>query len=233
MKYYLILIFLLLSCTSESAEENNNANSTDIIAHKIYVPEDYNEDVDLPLLIFLHGAGERGEDLDMLDIHGPPMRVKNGENFPFVIISPLCPKGSYWDDFDMQKSVKELIEKTKEDYAIDKNRIYMTGLSMGGFGTWAYAMNFPEELAAIAPICGGGKIWRTSRITDIPIWAFHGTDDAVVPYDYSTSLVDAVNEQGGNAKLTSYDNVGHLSWIEPYGTDSLYNWFLEHSKSVE
>ena len=113
---------------------------------------------------------------------------------------------------------------------MDTRRIYLTGLSMGGYGTWATATRYPDRFAAIAPICGGGEVLLANLLKDTPIWAFHGDADTVVPLSKSQEMVEAVNRSGGNAKLTIYPGVNHDSWTQTYNNDALYEWFLSHSK---
>jgi len=197
----------------------------------IYLPEDYSKEKAWPLMVFLHGAGERGHNLDLVKKHGPPKRLDQGENVPFIIVSPQCPTNQWWPN--RVEHVMALIDEITETYHVDKTRIYLTGLSMGGFGTWAIASAYPERFAAIAPICGGGQPYIAGNLKNIPIWAFHGADDPVVPLVRSQEMVDAVNRAGGNAKLTIYPGVGHNSWTEAYNNDELYQWFLSHSKKQD
>lgn len=195
----------------------------------LYLPKNYGkEKKDWPLMIFLHGAGERGSSLDKVKVHGPAKLVDQGKDMPFIIISPQCPPGIWWPN-SIEK-IMALIDETIETYDVDTSRIYLTGLSMGGYGTWATACTYPERFAAIAPICGGGMPFITHNLADVPVWAFHGAKDDVVPLSESQKMVDAVNEAGGNAKLTVYPDLAHDSWTKTYDNPELYEWFLEHSK---
>jgi predicted peptidase len=134
----------------------------------------------------------------------------------------------WWPNFI--EKIMALIDETIETYDVDTSRIYLTGLSMGGYGTWALACTYPERFAAIAPICSGGMPFVAHTMADIPVWAFHGEKDDVVPLSESQMMVDAVNEAGGNAKLTVYPDLAHDSWTQTYDNPKLYEWFLEHSK---
>src|SRR5262249_54165111 len=154
-----------------------------------------------------HGAGERGDDLQLVKKHGPPKLIDEGKDFPFVVISPQSPKERSWRPHELMALVDEIVARRK----IDQDRIYVTGLSMGGFGTWALAAYSPDRFAAIAPICGGGDTSAARRLTKVPVWAFHGAKDAVVPLKRSEDMVEAVKNSGGDARLTVYPDANHDS----------------------
>ncbi|MCP4257791.1 MAG: prolyl oligopeptidase family serine peptidase [Planctomycetes bacterium] len=195
----------------------------------LYLPEDYSKKRQRwPLMIFLHGAGERGSDLKKVKVHGPPKIVENRKDFPFILVSPQCPKDDWWTE--KVDVLINLVDDISARYKVDKKRIYLTGLSMGGYGTWALASAYPERFAAIAPICGGGSRIMSLRLKDIPIWVFHGAKDKVVPIDESEQMVNAIRNRGGDVKFTIYPDAGHDSWTESYDNQELYDWFLEHSK---
>ena len=199
------------------------------IDYLLYVPKVYNTQIQQwPLIVFLHGAGERGWDINRVKLHGPPNLIEAGQDFDFIIASPQCPNGQWWPS--RIEYVMALIDEIVKKYDVDENRIYLTGLSMGGFGIWTIAGMYPQRFAAIAPICGGGQPFLAGNLNGIPIWAFHGADDPVVPLERSQEMVDAVNHAGGHAKLTVYPGVGHDSWTETYNNDELYQWFLSHKK---
>lgn len=180
-----------------------------------------------PLVVFLHGAGERGTELNKVAIHGPPMKAAAGEKFPFILASPQCPGGEWWTE----QPVIELIDYLEEKYRVDTNRIYLTGLSMGGYGTWHFATLAPEKFAAIAPICGGGIPYKMRYIKNLPVWAFHGDKDTAVPLDESSRLIDELKRQGNTqAKITIYPDVGHNCWSEAYKDPKLYEWLLSHQR---
>jgi predicted peptidase len=197
--------------------------------HLVFLPADYGKDPDKrwPLMIFLHGAGERGNDIEKVKAWGPPKLVEQRPDFPFVLISPQCAEGKWWEP----AAVNALLDKALATYHVDSDRVYLTGISMGGFGTWATAMAYPERFAAIVPICGGGDVWRAQRLKDMPIWAFHGDKDKLVPVERSIEMIEAVKKAGGiEAKLTRYPEVGHDSWKQAYDTPGLYEWMLSHSR---
>jgi predicted peptidase len=192
----------------------------------LFLPDGYNEQKSWPMILFLHGAGERGDDLELVKKHGPPKIVEEKKDFPFIVVSLQCPGGSSWTKEN--EFLKELLDDIEARYKVDKERIYLTGLSMGGFGTWSLACAYPERFAAIVPICGGGEPSEASKIKDMPVWAFHGVKDKVVSVEKSREMVNAVNSVGGNAKLTVYPEAGHDSWTQTYDNPKLYDWFLEH-----
>ena len=196
------------------------------IQYLLYLPPNYDAGKKWPLLLFLHGAGERGDDLDLVKVHGPPKLIEQGKDFPFIVVSPQCPKGRRWEP----TALIALLDEIEKDYSVDSDRIYVTGLSMGGFGSWALASFAPERIAAIAPICGGGETYWARRLTKIPVWAFHGGKDRVVPMERSKVMVEAVKKSGGDAKLTIYPDAGHDSWTETYNNAKLYEWLLEQHR---
>jgi predicted peptidase len=183
-----------------------------------------------PLMLFLHGAGERGDELEIVKRNGPPMLVSQGKEFPFIMASPQCPKDISWSNPEKIIALNALIDELVAIYPIDESRIYLTGLSMGGFGTWSLAATYPERFAAIAPICGGGNRMEARRLVDMPIWVFHGAKDKVVPMSMSQDMVDALKKKGSDVKFTVYPETGHNSWVEAYENPELYKWFLQHSR---
>jgi len=196
----------------------------------LFLPEDYGQKKQgWPLIMFLHGAGERGSDLNKVKVHGPPKIVENRKDFPFIVVSPQCPEDDWWTG--KVEVLINLLDDIVARYKVDTERIYLTGLSMGGFGTWSLASEYPERFAAIAPICGGGNRIMALRLKDIPVWVFHGAKDKTVPLKESEEMVNAIRNRGGNAKFTIYPDAGHDSWTETYNNQKLYDWFLEHRKT--
>jgi predicted peptidase len=193
----------------------------------LFLPEGYNEKKQgWPLILFLHGAGERGSDLKKVKKHGPPKIVEKRKDFPFIVVSPQCPEDDWWTD--KVEVLIHLLDDVVAGYNVDKERIYLTGLSMGGYGSWALAAEYPRRFAAVAPICGGGNRIMAFRLKDVPVWAFHGAKDPVVPLKQSEEMVNAIKARGGDAKLTVYPDAGHDSWTETYNNEELYEWFLKH-----
>lgn len=198
----------------------------------IFLPEDYGKiNKEWPMILFLHGAGERGGDLNLVKKHGPPKIVEKQKDFPFIVVSPQCPPDQWWPD--KVEVLINLLDDIVSHYRVDEQRVYLTGLSMGGYGTWTLAAAYPERFAAIAPICGGGKRYMANRLKDVPVWAFHGAKDMVVSAKESEEMVDAIKARGGDAKLTIYPDAGHDSWTATYDNQELYDWFLIHRKSEQ
>ncbi|MCI0747649.1 MAG: prolyl oligopeptidase family serine peptidase [Verrucomicrobia subdivision 3 bacterium] len=198
-----------------------------------YLPPDYNPKKRWPLMLFLHGAGERGTNIWLVAKHGPPKIARTNASLPFILISPQCPAGDHWSN-DL---LLALLDHVTGKYAVDTNRIYLSGLSMGGYGTWALAIEQPEKFAAIAPICGGGETIsillaqgaRRNALKRLPVWAFHGAKDPVVPLEESQRMVDALEKIGNkHIELTIYPEATHDSWTETYNNPKLYEWLLSH-----
>ena len=169
-----------------------------------------------PLIIFLHGSGERGNDLSAVSAVGLPPEVAKRPNFPFLVVAPQCPANEWWQT----EKLTDLLADVRRKYQVDDDRIYLTGLSMGGFGSWMWATENPELFAAIAPICGGGDPLDADRLLTIPVWAFHGQDDPTVPIERSREMLRALKLFGHkDARLTEFPGVGHNSWEKGYATD--------------
>jgi predicted peptidase len=198
----------------------------------LFVPADYaSADRDWPLMLFLHGAGERGDDIERVKLHGPPKLVENDPDFPFIVVSPQCPAGDWWSDETMQLALVDLLDDVSSRYNMDEERVYLTGLSMGGYGAWALAARQPNRFAAVAPICGGGKPEFAKAIGKLPVWAFHGAKDDVVPVEASREMVDALKAAGGEVRFTVYPDADHDSWTQTYENPELYDWLLSHTRS--
>jgi predicted peptidase len=198
--------------------------------YQFFLPKAYaaNTDEKFPLIIFLHGSGERGADLAKVKVHGPPKIVDSDPNFPFIVVSPQAPEGERWD----VSKLDALLAEVRKNYRIDESRIYLTGLSMGGFGTWDWAIARPGLFAAIAPVCGRSDVSKAAMLKDMPIWAFHGDNDTAVDMAGSFDMVAAVRKAGGNPRLTIYPDTGHDSWTRTYADPALYYWFLQHRRAL-
>lgn len=181
-----------------------------------------------PLILFLHGAGERGSDLKMMIQQGIPKIVEEQADFPFITVSPQCPLGTWWS-FELA-TINALLDSVIANYPVDPDRVYMTGMGMGGYGTWNYATEYPDRLAAIAPIAGGGDPDKVERIKQMGVWAFHGALDNVVLPRESRKMVEALREVGGNVRFTVYANAGHDCWTATYNNPKLYEWLLQHKR---
>ena len=183
----------------------------------------------LPLIIQLHGAGERGcgnEELNKMDIHGLSGYLKENE-IEAVVIMPQCPSDTFW--VAKLESLIEFIEDIIREYKVDEDRVYLTGLSMGGYGTWYTAMARPDLFAAIAPMCGGGMAWNARMLT-MPVWAFHGVDDPTVSVTQSDEMVSALKELGRDVTYTRMEGVNHNVWQYGYN-EKLIEWFLSKKKA--
>ena len=199
--------------------------------YNIYFPSDYNKSKDeYPLVIFLHGAGERGEDLNKVEIHGIPKLIKNGREFPFITVAPQCPAFQWWPEPLYVKALILLLEDIIREYNVDINRVYATGLSMGGYGILAIGRERPDLFAALIPVCGGMDMDGIERLKNIPIWLFHGDKDKLVPVENSQIIYDTLKPMNPKMKLTIYKGVNHNSWDLTYENDDIYDWLLKNKK---
>nr|NQU90143.1 prolyl oligopeptidase family serine peptidase [Bacteroidota bacterium] len=192
-----------------------------------YLPPGFDESSGeiYPIILFLHGSGERGNDIELVKKHGPP-KIAQEMKLPFIIVSPQCPADSWWDI----EILREFLEDIIATYPVDTNRIYLTGLSMGGFGAWEFALIYPHYFAAIVPVCGGGNPNRVERLGKMPAWVFHGAKDDVVPISKSEEMVNALKKNGNPVEFTVYPDAGHDSWTETYSNPILYKWLLEQKR---
>ena len=192
----------------------------------LYLPAEYNKDVNKkwPMILFLHGIGERGTDVGRVAATGLPKALKDKKEIPFVVVSPQCPANTWWRSFDLDV----LLDAVMEKYRIDPDRVYLTGLSMGGFGAWELAAAYPQRFAAVAPMCGGGNPASVRRMRSLPFWVFHGDADKTVPVKLSDDMVEALKQAGADVKYTRYPGVGHDCWTQSYNNPELYDWFLSH-----
>jgi pimeloyl-ACP methyl ester carboxylesterase len=221
------LILCLLFCVNlHSFAQQTPQKFVQETHYLLYLPQGYDGDTSArwPLVIFLHGAGESGTDLNKVKVHGPPKLVEQGKSFPFILVSPQATRG--WPPHQLYPMLQDIKKKLR----VDPDRVYLTGLSMGGYGTWALAMEHPEEFAAIAPICGGGDTAKIYRLRYMPIWNFHGAKDPVVPLSASEKMVNALKQYNPNAKFTIYPEADHDSWTETYNNDEFYKWLLSQKR---
>jgi predicted peptidase len=183
----------------------------------------------LPLVLFLHGMGERGADLSKVTVHGPPLLAEEGRPFPFYLAAPQCPADSSW--FFQLEALRGLLEDLVRRLPVDSSRICLTGISMGGFGAWHMAVEYPHAFSAVVPICGGSALasgldQRLGTIAHVPVWAFHGAKDDVVPIVLQKMLVDGLKAAGGNVQFTVYPDADHDSWTATYVNQQVYDWML-------
>jgi len=203
-------------------------------------PADERPEAGWPLLIFLHGAGERGDDLARVDVHGPPKLLDEiPELGRCILAAPQCPEDQWWQPGTLTAFLAELDARPD----VDKSRIYLTGLSMGGYGTWDLLAAHPQRFAAAVPICGGGqtaRLWPNLPndfevedlldAKDVPIRAYHGANDPVIPAEESRILVEALEGVGAEVELIVYPDVGHDSWTRTYADPDLYTWLFAQSR---
>jgi endonuclease/exonuclease/phosphatase family metal-dependent hydrolase/predicted esterase len=208
---------------------NREVTRTHRGSYLLFLPPGYDARQRWPLILFLHGAGERGADLDRVRIHGPPKLVEQRpDEFPFIVVSPQVPADRIWS----VAWLDALLEEVGARYAVDPDRIYVTGLSMGGYGTWHLAFEFPHRFAAIAPISGGGTITGACTLRHLPVWVFHGALDEVVPPSRSEELVNRLRGCDGHVRYTRYEDAGHDAWTRTYEDPELYRWFLQHRRGA-
>jgi len=241
-----VCVFGLVS-SGAMAQETNGAQQAKSLTTQItkpvstdyllYLPKGYdaNSGKSWPLMLFLHGAGERGTDIWKVTTHGPPKLVKQGREFPFLIVSPQCPAGRQWDN----DVLLALLDDVEKHYKVDTSRVYLTGLSMGGYGTWSLGLKYPERFAAIVPICGGGDPLafrladpkKAESLKSLGIWAFHGAKDPTVPVAESQRMVEALKTFGcKEVELTIYPEAQHDSWTVTYDNPKVFEWLLAHQR---
>lgn len=202
------------------------------LPYRLMKPADYKEDGKdvYPLVIFLHGAGERGDNNVKQLVHGVGdfAKAESRKKHPCFLIAPQCPAGKSWvANSDL---VLALIDSVSKEFRIDKKRLYLTGLSMGGYGTWELLSRKPDLFAAAVPICGGGDPKKADKLTKIPIWCFHGDKDTAVKVEKSRDMIEAIKKAGGEPKYTEYKGVAHDSWTQTYRDAKVHDWLFAQKK---
>lgn len=232
--YAVLYILLFQSCAAQSKsqliDDEIETVTTELLRYYLYYPEDYEGEKDekFPLLLFLHGGGEAGGDsLSSIKRSGPPKLITDGKEFPFLILIPQNPyKKKWWNT----RAVVELLDTIIENNRVDKNRIYLTGLSRGGGAAWEMAVQYPDKFAALAVVCGMTPLPYASWINkDMPIWVFHGEEDKSIPISESEKMVAKLKQMGYDVQFTRYPGIGHNSWTKAYNTDELYEWFVKQN----
>ncbi len=198
------------------------------IQYLLHLPDGYRDSTDRwPLILHLHGAGERGDDLQKVRTFGLCRVCIRNPKFPFIVVSPQCPENEFWRN----DVLFALLDEIGGKYNVDPDRVYVTGASMGGYGTWSLAAHEPNRFAAIAPICGrAAGLWAWT-LTTLPIWVFHGELDPVVPLDESRRMIEILRQVGNVAKFTIYPLALHDVWTRTYRGTELFGWFLKHTRS--
>jgi predicted peptidase len=205
----------------------------------LFVPHGYKKDTQTPTILFLHGAGEtkpkegakpKGTPKMPVEVGIGPAIKKREKTFPFITIIPQAPRAGWQAGREPAKMALGILAAVEKEYSVDPKRTYLTGLSMGGMGTWSLAIAMPDKWAAIVPICGRGDTKSADKIKDLPCWCFHGDADPAVNVSGSRDMIAAIKKAGGDPKYTEYPGVGHNSWDKAYDTDELYEWMLKQKK---
>jgi predicted peptidase len=225
------------TATVQIEDESHNTQTVQV-SYLLYLPESYGQDPQQrwPLILFLHGRGERGEDLQLLKKHPLPRILEDQSDFPAIVISPqLSLQRLWWAD--LIDPLNALLDQIQVEYAVDPQRVYLTGLSMGGFGSWEYILRYPERFAAVVPVSGGYR--EGSRLIpenicdlkDIPIWVFHGGSDTIVPSFHSEILVEALRACGSHVRFTRYAGMEHEdAFLQAYAEPELFSWLFSQTQ---
>lgn len=204
--------------------------------YQAYLPPQIADGEKLPLIVFLHGIRERGTGGYISGMFGQVVR-QYLKQLPAIVLLPQCRPNVYWTAAQMDKMVMRQIEATAGEFAIDENRKYLMGVSMGGYGVWHFASSYPQDFAALVSICGGSPLTSGNRFASIakkigktPAWLFHGAEDNIVQVSESRNLTAALRAQGGNVKYSEYENVGHNVWLNALGENALMPWLLSQKR---
>ena len=212
--------------TSESGRQTAHADST--LKYLLYLPSDYAKQRQWPLIVYLHGRSLRGDDLEMLKSFGLAALLDKEVSIPFVVVSPQCPIDKTW--VDEEGALLKLIEQVSKAYAIDPGRIYLTGHSMGGRGSWFLASRHPQKFAAIVPLADGPtELSWVNSLKHVPVWAFHGTKDDLAPFERTEQFVNALKAAGGEVKFTPLPDRDHFI-LEVYENKEIYDWLLQYKR---
>ncbi len=235
----IFLIVLLVQAThanqlavADQTARTQSATADQPLRYWLYLPDSYESSPQdkFPLLLFLHGGGEGGSDLEKVKKHGPPKLIASGNSLPMIVVSPQNPSETqFWDD----QQLVRLLDEVESSHRVDSNRVYLTGLSRGGFGAWQLAIQNPDRFAALIPICGGGAVPYVKKINLVPTWVFHGQQDTAIPLSESQRMVDALRSAGGNVKLTIYPDAGHDAWTQTYANPEVFEWLLLQRRDIQ
>ena len=259
---FALSLIVTLVCVQASASEDEQSDSTDekaspfeahvytsadggTLPYRLLAPSD--RENPMSVILFLHGAGERGDENERQLIHGSELLKKAVNQFGCLVVAPQCPAGDVWSSIDRRtghitfqeepaeplRLANELLDELATKYPIDTDRMYVMGLSMGGFGSWDAISRWPGRFAAAVPICGGGDTDKAPEIKDTPVWVFHGDADPVVAVELSRNMVNAIKDAGGDPKYTEYAEVGHGSWIPAFAEPELLPWMTAQSLDAE
>lgn len=224
-------------------EKSHTNASGEAMPYLLFVPEGSDKSKSYPLVLWLHGGGSRGKDLKLLLAHGNEhgigflARADNQVRYPSFILAPQCPRNRFWGDSESDhpttemKLVLEILEKVRGEYRVDSGRIYVMGMSLGGYGTWDIITRSPTTFAAAVPICGGGEVSKASLLAKTPIWAFHGDEDQMVSVSESRRMIEAIKKAGGQPRYTEYRGVGHDSWVQAFKEPDFLSWIFAQTRS--
>lgn len=202
------------------------------ISYLLYLPKDYDSETKSQMILFLHGRGESFGPLSLVTKWGPPRFAARGDELPYVLVSPQCPGDDSWKNPTQQQRLVELLDHIEKNYSIDPNHICLTGLSMGGYGSWRLAADHPERFSAVVPVCGGGDPADAEKLKSLPIWIFHGDQDRAVPFERSVEMFDAITKAGGTkVRFTSLEHIGHNCWSATYATPELFDWIQKQQRA--
>jgi predicted peptidase len=231
------------AAAADALEARVYKSGKESLPYRLLKPADYDKSRKYPLVLFLHGAGERGTDNRKQLVHGvadftTPVAMKDR---PCFLVAPQCPNGKRWVEVDWSSKshtmptkpsdsmrlTMALLDELDKEFSIDASRVYVTGLSMGGYGTWDAVQRYPKRFAAAIPVCGGGDASDVKSVVAKPIWVFHGDKDDAVPVSRARDIVAALKKAGGSPKYTEYPNVGHNSWAATYRNPKVHEWLFE------
>lgn len=215
-------------------EQSFESSDGGTVPYLLYVPPELEREGERrwPVHLFLHGRGESRGPLSRVAIWGPPRMAAGGKAFDFILVSPQCPTDDFWNSPAQQKRLVELLDRIEAQFPVDQERIVVSGLSMGGYGTWQLALDQPDRFAAVVPICGAGTPAEADRLTGLPVWAWHGDQDQVVPLETTANMVQAIREAGGDqVRFTILEHIGHNSWSPAYATPALWDWLARQKRS--
>ncbi len=252
--FLLLLAFPVYSRSNETGFLNRTVKiGTETYRYQVFVPLDWNKKQKWPVVLFLHGAGERGDDgLIQTEVGVGTAIRRYVDRFPAVVVLPQCRKGVWWTEEKMQEQALKALDQSIKEFNGDTDRLSLTGISMGGYGTWGIASRYPGKFAALAPVCGGIRpparapvpeamknpdpnvdpyAEAAKKIGRTPVWIFHGGDDRVVPPEESRKMNEALKTAGGDVKYTEYEKVGHNSWDKAYAEPELMKWMLSQKLS--
>lgn len=225
-------IYLLIGVVSLSAQQKEfqvELKPVLMMQYLLYLPDNYNAEAEseFPLLLFLHGGGESGDNIEMVKTHGPPSMIEEGHSFPFMVLTPQNPHPrKFWNE----TALISLLDKIQKEYRVDKKQVWLAGLSRGGYGAWRLAIQYPERFAALVAVCGETPDHYAGWLGDMPIWVFHGEEDRTISIRESDEMVAALKKNGNPVRYTKYPNTGHNAWDQAFSNPELYNWLLAQKK---